>query len=157
MNDEDIDVIHWNAGIWDCLRLFEEEPHTPVEIYDYYIERICIKIKKLCPNAEVIFATTTKVLSEKMIKQFMRLNEDIEKYNEVAVEIVKRYGFKVNDLYLLSQSLPENAHSDGTHYYTSIGAKAFVEEVLAYVSPLLDLDNVPEYNEMLYLDDPVKI
>ena len=87
MNDEDIDVIHWNAGLWDCLRLFEEKPHTPVEIYAYYIEWICIRIKKLCQNAEVIFATTTKVLSEKMIKEFMRLNEDIEKYNQVAIEI----------------------------------------------------------------------
>ena len=59
INGEDIDVIHWNAGLWDCLRLFEEEPHTPVEIYAYYIERICLRIKKLCPNAKVIFATST--------------------------------------------------------------------------------------------------
>ena len=58
MNGEDIDVIHWNAGLWDCLRLFEEEPHTPLDVYEYYIERICIRIKKLCPNAHVIFATS---------------------------------------------------------------------------------------------------
>ena len=61
---EDIDVIHCNAGLWDTLRLFDEEPHTPINIYTYYIERVCIRIKKICPNARVIFATSTKVLSE---------------------------------------------------------------------------------------------
>ena len=45
ISGEDIDVIHWNAGLWDCLRLFEEEQHTPINIYAYYIERICIRIK----------------------------------------------------------------------------------------------------------------
>ena len=87
---EDIDVVHWNAGLWDCLRLFEEDPHTPIDVYAYYIERVCVRIKKICPNAKVIFATSTKVLSEKMGKDFKRYNEDIEKYNEVAVEIAKK-------------------------------------------------------------------
>ena len=97
LKGSEIDVIHWNAGLWDCLRLFEEEPQTPIEIYAYYIERICARIKKLCPNAKVIFATSTRVLSEKMVKNFKRYNEDIEKYNDVAASIVKKYGFEVND------------------------------------------------------------
>jgi hypothetical protein len=58
---EDIDVVHWNAGLWDCLRLFGEEPHTPIEVYSYYIDRLCVRIKKICPNAKVIFATSTSV------------------------------------------------------------------------------------------------
>ena len=44
---EDIDVIHWNAGLWDSLRMFDEEPHTPLDVYEYYIERVCIRIKKI--------------------------------------------------------------------------------------------------------------
>ena len=27
--------------LWDTLRLFDEEPHTPIDVYAYYIERIC--------------------------------------------------------------------------------------------------------------------
>lgn len=34
---EDIDVIHWNAGLWDCLRRLGEEPHTPIDIYIYML------------------------------------------------------------------------------------------------------------------------
>lgn len=154
---DDIDVIHWNAGLWDCLRLFEEEPHTPIDMYAYYIERICIRIRKICPNAHVIFATSTKVIPERMTVNFKRYNEDIEKYNEVAKNIVEKYGFEVNDLYALSVQLPEEAHSDAVHYYTPIGTEAFTNQVLSYVAPALGIVEKLEYREDLYTDKPVGI
>ena len=154
---EDIDVVHWNAGLWDCLRLFGEEPHTPLDIYAYYIERICIRIKKICPNAKVIFATSTKVLSEKMPENFKRYNEDIEKYNETAIKVVEKYGFIVNDLYAVSTLLTEEAHSDSVHYYTPQGTEAFTNKVLSVVAPALGLDSVPVYKEDMYTDKPVGI
>ena len=154
---EDIDVIHWNAGLWDSLRMFEEAPQTPPEIYAYYIERICQRIKKLCPNARVIFATSTKVQSEKMDKNFKRYNEDIEKYNEIAIKIVTKYGFLVNDLYALSAALPDEAHSDPVHYYTPMGTEAFTNQVLSFVTPALDIDEALEYREDMYADKPIGI
>ena len=154
---EDVDVIHWNAGLWDCLRLFGEEPHTPVEVYAYYMERICIRIKKLCPNAKVIFATSTRVQSERMGENFKRYNEEIEAYNAAALEVVKKYGFEVNDLYAVSAALPEEAHSDAVHYYTPMGTEAFANQVLAYTAPALGLAEVPEYKEELYTDAPIGI
>ena len=154
---EDFDVVHWNAGLWDCLRMFEEEPHTPTEIYAYYIDRICVRIKKLCPNAKVIFATSTRVISEKMDIGFKRYNEDIEEYNRIAVEIVKKHGFAVNDLYKTSASLPEEAHSDPVHYYTPMGTESFTNQVLSFVADALSLEEVPVYKEALYTDEPVGI
>ena len=154
---ENIDVIHWNAGLWDCLRLFEEDPHTPIEIYAYYIERICLRIKKLCPNAKVIFATSTSVLSEKMSKDFKRYNEEIEKYNAAAVHVVKKYGFAVNDLYAVSVSLPELAHSDPVHYYTPLGTEIFTKEVLSIVAPALGIEEEIEYREVIHVNKPIGI
>ena len=90
IKDGKVDIIHWNAGLWDNLRLFGEEPQTPIDFYAYYIERICIRIKKLFPDAKVIFATSTSVQSEKMNINFMRQNSDIERYNTVACNIVKK-------------------------------------------------------------------
>lgn len=157
MNSEKVDVIHWNAGLWDCLRLFEEEPHTPIEVYAYYIDRICVRIKKLFPDAKVIFATSTAVLSEKMSKDFKRYNEEIEAYNQAAVEVVKKHGFAVNDLYAISTSLPENAHSDPVHYYTPAGTKAFTNQVLSCVVPALEIKEEITYKEALYTDAPIGI
>lgn len=157
LEDGQIDVVHWNVGLWDNLRLFGEDVLTPIEIYAYYIERICIRIKKLFPEAKVIFATSTAVQTEKMNKDFMRYNEDIERYNNVACEIVKKHGFQINDLYALSLTLPPEAHSDPVHYYTTIGTETFTNRVLSYIAPALGLDTVPEYKEELYTDKPIGI
>ena len=152
--NESVDVLHWNAGLWDCLRLFEEEPHTPLDVYEYYIDRLCVRIKKLFPNAKVIFATSTSVLSYKMGGIFKRFNEDIEKYNDVAVKVVTKYGFEVNDLYKVSTELPESAHSDSVHFYTEVGTKAFTHKVLDFVCKALDIEKVT-YVEDLYKDKPI--
>ena len=157
LRGEQIDVIHWNAGLWDCLRLFEEEPHTPIEVYSYYIERICLRIKKLCPNAKVIFASSTSVISEKMSVNFKRYNEEIEKYNEAAISVVKKHGFEVNDLYAASVALPAEAHSDAVHYYTPMGTEAFTKQVLSYVAPALGIAEELEYREDMYINKPIGI
>ena len=155
--DEKVDILHWNSGLWDCLRLFEEEPHTPIEVYSYYIERICVRIKKLFPEAKVIFATSTSVLSEKMKVNFKRYNKDIEEYNEAAIEVVRKYGFTVNDLYSVSVSLPEEAHSDPVHYYTPMGTEAFTNQVLSCIVPELGINEEITYKEELHTEKPVGI
>ena len=139
-NGEKIDVVHFNTGLWDCLRMYGEEPQTPIEIYSYFMERLCVRIKKLAPEAKVIFATSTAVLSEKMEPEFKRYNEEIEEYNKAAVEIVKKHGFAVNDLYPISKNLPESAHSDAVHYYTDEGTKAFAAPTLDYISAALGIE-----------------
>ena len=154
---ENVDVVHWNTGLWDCLRLFGEDPHTPLDVYEYYIDRICIRIKKICPNAKVIFATSTWVISAEMSDDAKRYNEEIEQYNEAAVKVVKKYGFEVNDLYALSKSLPEEAHSDAVHYYTPMGTEAFTKQVLSYVVPALGLSDEVDYLSELHTDKPIGI
>lgn len=46
--DRKFDVVHWNAGLWDCLRLFEEEPHTPLDIYMLIILIAFVFVSKRC-------------------------------------------------------------------------------------------------------------
>lgn len=155
VKEGDVDVIHWNAGLWDCLRLFCEEHHTPIEIYKYYIDRICKRIKKLCPDAKVIFATSTGVQTEKMSPDFIRYNNEIEEFNAAAVEIVEKYGFEVNDLYAVSLNLPPEAHSDAVHYYTSIGTKAFTDSTVSHIVSALGITDDLNYQEKLYTDAPI--
>lgn len=146
-----IDVIHWNAGLWDCLRQFGDEPNTPIDVYEYFIDRVCSRMKLLFPEAKIVFATSTKVLEERLNKKiFCRYNCEIDAYNEVAVKVVKKHGFYVNDLNAVSKELPEQAHSDGVHYYTSMGTKAFTMQVINSIKPLLDIDEEIEYKEVLH-------
>jgi hypothetical protein len=89
-----------------------------------------------------------------MNKNFKRYNEDTIEYNRVAVEIAKKHGFLINDLYALSDTLPENAHSDACHYYTPLATKAFTTKVLKSICAALDIKEV-EYKEVLYGDKPI--
>ena len=139
-----IDVVHWNAGLWDCLHLMGEEAHTPLEYYAYYIDRVCKRLKVLCPDAKFIFATSSSIQQEKTKNRF---NKEIEAYNAAAVEIVKKHGHEVNDLYALSVQLPPEAHSDPTHYKTPIGVEAFTNRVLEFVCRAAGIDDVPRYTE----------
>ncbi len=70
---------------------------------------------------------------------------------------MKKYGFEINDLYSLSVSLLEEAHSDPVHYYTPMGTEAFTNKVLSCVVPALGISEIPEYKEDLYTDKPIGI
>ena len=59
--DQDrIDIIHWNAGLWDTLRLFGDDPLTPPEMYGEMIRRVDKRLRFLFPNAKMVFATSTR-------------------------------------------------------------------------------------------------
>lgn len=119
---DDIDLVHWNVGLWDTLILGDEGCLTPPEMYACFIERICIRIKKLFPKAKVVFATSTPVIEERFDKNFIyRLNKDVEKYNEIAVEICKKHSFVINDLYPVLKAVPEEYYIDAAHPYTKEG------------------------------------
>jgi hypothetical protein len=154
---ETVDLVHWNAGLWDTLCIMGDGPHTPIDFYAYYIDKICCRLKMVFPNAKIIFATSTSVVTERMSQTYRRYNEDIEKYNAVAVEIVKKHGFLVNDLNALSKSLPEEAHSDAVHYYTPIGTEAFTKHMLDLICKELDITQEITYREDMYTDEPVGI
>ena len=34
------DIIHWNNGLWDVLRLNGDEPLTPIDCYVYMLKRV---------------------------------------------------------------------------------------------------------------------
>lgn len=154
IGDGTFDVIHWNAGLWDCMHLFGEEPSTPLEIYRYYIERICIRMAKLYPGAKYVFATTTSVKEEWMDPDFFRSNAEVEAYNAAAVEVVQRYGHAIDDLYTVSRGFPDEARTDTVHFNTPMATEAFTRQVLGCLSPILGLESIPDYREDLYIGAP---
>ena len=58
---KDIDLVHWNAGLWDALRMPDGKPHTPLNYYAENVERICNMIELMFPKAKMAFATSTPV------------------------------------------------------------------------------------------------
>ncbi|WDE96549.1 SGNH/GDSL hydrolase family protein [Lentisphaera profundi] len=104
------DVIHFNTGLHDLKRINRkkgarsDDPSVPVVIsleqYREGLEKIVIRLK--ATGAKVIFATTTPYVEGVYP---CRIPEDAVKYNQVAIEVMKKHDVAINDLY--SASLPK--------------------------------------------------
>ncbi len=112
---EKIDVVHWNNGLWDVMRLHGDEPLTPVDMYINMLERIYRKIRLFFPNAKIIFALSTSVIEKNAPNGYVRYNREIEQYNEAAKNLMESLGVAVNDLYSITQSFDESYYADWVH------------------------------------------
>ncbi|MBQ7976828.1 MAG: SGNH/GDSL hydrolase family protein [Clostridia bacterium] len=137
---DEIDLVHWNAGLWDDLVMLDGKKHTSLEVYKENVDRICNIIKILFPNAKMIFATSTPV-QEELFTVCKRYNKDTEAYNAAAIEIVKKHGGEINDLYTLMNNAPVEYHSDLTHYYTKEGTKLITNQVINCIEKALDIES----------------
>lgn len=142
---DDVDVVHWNTGLWDTLVLYQDGCLTPPEFYEYFIDKICKRIKVLFPNAKVIFATSTPIVENRFTNPSVsyRKNCDIARYNEIAVKKAQEHGFLINDLFAITKDLPEDYYSDMTHLYTPQGTQLLANAVIKAIGNALDI----EYDE----------
>lgn len=139
---DDLDLIHWNVGLWDTLEQYDDGCLTPPELYAYFIERISKRIKVLFPKAKVVFATSTPIIEGRFTNPHVsfRRNSVICQYNEIAKEIALNHGFLINDLHGLVKEVPEEYYSDMTHLYTPEGTKLLANAVIKAVCEPLDIE-----------------
>ena len=130
---DDVDLVHWNAGLWDVLELFEDEPLSTKEYYAGVIPRIHRRLRMLFPKAKLVFATSTSVDEARASKNFRRHNSTIEAYNAAAVSALAGLDTEINDLYALTSRLPLEYHSDFVHFYTDKGTEAIGGRVLSVI------------------------
>jgi len=149
---DDVDLVHWNAGLWDTLRIYGDEPLTPPEMYSVMIKRIDKLLRFLFPQARMIFATSTRVLEEKYGPTFKRYNKDIEEYNRIAIEALKDTDTVINDLYSLTETFPLSFYSDMTHFYTPEGTEAMTNKVLEVICDIMGWEK-KTYDEGAYHTD----
>ena len=154
---DDADLVHWNAGLWDTLRLYGDEPLTPPEMYAEMIRRVDKRLRLLFPKAKLVFATSTRVLEERYGKDFKRYNKDIEEYNKIALDVLKDTDTVINDLYSFTKSLPVECYSDVTHLYTPDGTNAMVNKVLDVICAETGIEKKPYDSKNYHKDTPVGI
>ncbi len=140
---DDVDLIHWNAGLWDVGRYVYDEPLTPLAFYVDNLRRIHKRLQVLWPKAHLIFATTTPVDEARMNpKAVSRFNSEIEAYNTAAVAMLRGLGEDIDDLYATMSAAPLECHSDGTHFYTDQGTEIIGQAVLRSVCGPLGISPV---------------
>ena len=148
---DDVDLVHFNAGLWEDLILIDGKHHTPLSEYGEHIDRLCGMFKILFPKAKLFFATSTPVLDHPI-----RFNSDTEKYNALAARIVKSHGGEINDLYAVANGCPPEYFSDNTHMYTVKGTELLASAVIRMLEGALDIQAKPlDYREVFV--DPLSV
>lgn len=127
---DDVDLVHWNAGLWDVAHIMDEGCITLPEQYALTLGRIVKRIRMLFPKAKIVFANNTNVKEEKYGRDFWRRNEDIQRYNAIAAEVFAGTDVVINDLYTLTENIPDSERSDMTHFYTPEGTKQIGDAVV---------------------------
>ena len=135
---DDIDVVHWNNGLWDVLHFAENpSPFTSRAAYLASVGKIADKIKARFPNAKVCFATTTPIHERLQSTTSYRRNAEIKEYNECAVELLREKEVLINDLYEIALQYGEVYTSkDGLHY-TNEGSELLSISVVNFLKKVL--------------------
>lgn len=153
----EIQLVHWNNGLWDVLHLgteavgndgeaegitfspenvpggmkYDKEPLTPPDMYRYMIGRVLTRIHQLFPGADVVFATTTPAIEEQATCAY-RSNAEIEQYNAIAREELIPRGVRINELGKFAAEKCANLHKDWVHY-TDEGSALLADEIIRFL------------------------
>ena len=118
---DDMDIVHWNAGLWDVLRIHDDDTLSPPDFYADTLRRISQRLQFLFPKAKQIFALSTWVQEDLYQGEYKRFNRDIQMFNQLAVETLSPLGVEFDDLYTATVQAPKACWSDMTHFNTIEG------------------------------------
>ncbi len=156
---DDVDLVHWNAGLWDVLELLGDGPLTSLDYYGEAIARIDKRLRLIFPRAKLVFATSTAVDEARSKPDFTRHNATIETYNAEALRVLAGTDTVINDLYTLTASFPLSYHSDWVHYYTPEATEAIGKRVLSIIADQLDISpseiNIENFTPEQYSKDNI--
>ncbi len=132
------DVVHWNNGIHDVGHNPARSPvQIPIDMYRDNIEFILDQLITITPK--VVWATSTPVHPERPFvdTQWSWRNEEIDRYNGVARDLMESREVTINDLHsLVSPNMSEFLSDDMLHL-SETGQQACAKAVAKAVTPLL--------------------
>ena len=130
---KDADIIHFNVGHWDLCNINDDgENFSTLEEYELNLRRIVKQFLKITPK--VIFATTTPVRNTNPYNS----NKDVELYNKKAVEVMKEFNVKINDLHaLLKNDIDKYIREDDMIHLTEEGIEICAKQVLKTIKEIM--------------------
>ena len=137
------DVIHFNFGLHDLKHVDrstgknsnkEEDPQqADLKTYKKNLKLIVKKLK--ATNAKLIFATTTSY-PDKPGGPLRRADQP-EKYNKVAMKIMKKNDIEINDLNALTKYQLDKLQPPNNVHFTKEGSKVLGKQVVEKIMAVL--------------------
>jgi lysophospholipase L1-like esterase len=133
------DVILFNFGLHDLVYKDSLNKYdgvngkiaVPLDVYRKNLETIVSKLRET--TAKLIFINTTVVPENSAGRKV----EDPAKYNTVALEVMKKNGIKVLDLYTASQTIHPANSKPGNVHYTDKGYELLADLVIKAIKSAL--------------------
>ena len=101
--------------------------------YEKNLRCIVKTLRKLFPNAEILFATTTPMNPRHPESPHPRTTEDIIQYNAAAKRVMREMDVDVDDLFSVCELWGEEYYIDYCHL-TEKGYTLLAEQVAAFVA-----------------------
>ena len=137
---DDLDLVHWNAGLWDVLRILGDDTLSPPDFYGNTLRRLSERLRLIFPKAKQVFALSTWVQEEQYRGEYKRKNSDIELFNDIAIKTLSPMGVEFDDLYSVAKNAPAECWSDMTHFNTVDGIKRIGGAVVDCLCEQLGID-----------------
>jgi len=131
-------VAHWNNGLHDTGHNPQRTPvQYSVETYVANLAAILQRLRKT--GAAVIWATTTPVHPNKPFSptEWSWRNEEIDRYNAAARQLMEAEGIVVNDLHGIVAREVDGYLCDDMLHLSDAGVERCAEAVAAAVAPLI--------------------
>lgn len=104
LGDGKWDIIHFNWGLWDLYGWkYDQEDRSPAA-YGMRLDQLVTRMEKT--GAKLIWATTTPACPGPEVTMLKRFKKEVvitpdqqAAYRKVALEVMKKHGVEVNDLY----------------------------------------------------------
>jgi len=128
-------IVHWNNGIHDVGYNPDREPlQYPLDEYMSNLKGIIEKLRRI--GADIIFATSTPVHPDRPFKntEWAWRNEEIDRYNEAALELMKNEGIPINDLHALVAEDVDKYLSEDMLHLSQEGIKKCAERVVKIIN-----------------------
>ncbi len=135
-NKEKVEIIHFNCGQWDASHLnYDLTPLTSLSEYRKNLCAIVQQMKRIFPNAKLVFATTTPMNPAYPETVNPRTTEDIIAYNDMAKQVMKELGVAINDLFLFAENWGAEYYIDYCHL-TETGYRCLGKQVSDFIISL---------------------
>ena len=133
------DIVHWNNGLHDSGHNPGRCPiQIPVDMYRANLEFILDQLIEFTPK--VIWASMTPTHPDRPFCDtgWSWRNEEIDKYNAVARELMESRGVPINDLHALIWANPSELTSEDQLHLSETGQQVCAQAVADSISALLE-------------------
>lgn len=142
LGDTKWDVIHFNWGVWDMYGWQYAADDRSTAMYAQRLETLVVRMKKT--GAKLIWATTTPVPPSPeatMLKRWKTevvIDQDLErKYQEAALQVMKKHEVPVNDLYALLKPRRNEFQKDDDVHFSPAGSALMAQQIADCISKYL--------------------